>query len=156
MFDEVDQKFTQLKAIQEKGFLRICSRNTGESDEEHPAHQPGRHLPGGLKDVRGREEDQKDLVVALCLFKPMDKVRREKTRREERDHKYLYSLGLYIAVSLKTRTVILELLTISSQMATQGTWHEFLPGDACFSPWTAYGVLVGGTCPSILLIFVSK
>lgn len=55
---------------------------------------PGRHLSGGLKDVRGREEDQKDLVVTLCLFKWMDKVRRKEARRGEGDHKDLYYLGL--------------------------------------------------------------
>lgn len=105
MSDEADQKFTQLKDIRvyrRKNFSGVLGKHRWKADQAHPAHQPGRHLPGSLKDVRGREEDQKDLVVAVCLLKPMDKVRRKETRRGERDHNDLYSLCLCIAVSLNT------------------------------------------------------
>lgn len=101
MSDEADQKFTQLKDIQvcrRKNFSGVLEKHRWKADQAHPAHQPG-----SLKDVRGREEDQKDLVVAVRLLKPMDKVRRKEIRRGERDHNDLYSSCLCIAVSLNTR-----------------------------------------------------
>lgn len=95
MSDEADQKFTQLKDIRvyrRKNFSGVLGKHRWKADQAHPAHQPGRHLPGSPKDVRGREEDQKDLVVAVCLLKPMDKVRRKEEREEERGIIMIYIL----------------------------------------------------------------
>lgn len=137
--DGADWKFTQLKDIEviEERISQEMGKHRWRTDQACSAHQPGRHH--GLKDVKGKGENQKDLVVTVCLFKPMDKVRRKETRRGERDHEDLYSLGLCIAMSLKTRQCDSETLSISSQIATWGMWHEFLPGDTCFPPWTANG-----------------
>lgn len=148
MSDEADQKFTQLKDIQvieERISQETLAIHRRKIDQACPAHQPGRHRPGGLKDVRCREEDQKDLVVAVRLFKAMDKVRRKMTRRGER---YLYSLGLYIAISLK--------IQCDYETPDYFISSGYLRYLAWIPPWRSNRVLVEGNLPSILLIFVSR
>lgn len=88
MSDEADQKFTQLKDVyRRKDFSGDVGETQVKDCQARSAHWPERHLSGGLKGVRGREDDQNYLIVAFSLFKLMDKVRRKETRRGERHHK---------------------------------------------------------------------
>lgn len=82
------------------------------------------HLPPSQQDTMfwnvlcaGAERRAKRIwFVAECLFKPEDNLRNKENRRGKRDHEDLFSLHLYISVSLNIRQGDFETLIISYLM----------------------------------------